>query len=689
MSEDFCSTHAKGDAMSPKKERQRRSPSAVNRGTPRTEFVSPAPNVTRAHHAEVVRRGGLAPGSLTPRDVMQLQRAVGNRAVGKLLARAAQPHPPQEGNKQPLQKKENRTGLPDDLKAGVESLSGLSMDDVRVHYNSSRPAALRALAYTQGADIHIGPGHDLYLAHEAWHVVQQKQGRVKPTAHAEGYALNEERHLEAEADVMADRAARTTLGPAEDHRAKASPRFSDASQPLQLAKGGLEYTERSPNILGLFQGTADLVSTPAYSADDMTLRGAGFKVYHVPDGEKDRLGTHRAFDATAWQDGMVKLTNDTSSPEWIIEAHGGGGVDRKGMSTQITKMFAMRGEMKDSINTYEQAHPGEIIAFIPADEVLLGAFGIFTENKTFVYKMDAVSKGAAQITFKYMQKPALKRIAEANVSRYLKGGAIKNDLSYLEETSDYGSLTKLFASDAAPQAQELRAALVAKSVPIKHGGVTYLSAEDVGIIKLMVINDAMATLVVRFNATYGQSRDKNLQRFFPKSKRPNYVHAMAARKVPDEALQILRGHMMAQRANMIDAFKANLELSSIDISTIASREVAEDERAGLGAIMIKLQNGTASTGERQQIDRLIFGQAGDTFRNKLTEVIDAYTEQAGEDKHRVGQDREAVVKSMSYADVDPTAEPGAVYELRDKEINMAENDLTAINAALDILFRVV
>jgi len=29
----------------------------------------------------------------------------------------------------------NHTGLPDVLKTGVEALSGLSMDDVRVHYN--------------------------------------------------------------------------------------------------------------------------------------------------------------------------------------------------------------------------------------------------------------------------------------------------------------------------------------------------------------------------------------------------------------------------------------------------------------------------------------------------------------------------------------------------------------------------
>src|SRR3954471_15784016 len=31
---------------------------------------------------------------------------------------------------------DNTTGLPDQLKSGVETLSRLSMDDVRVHYNS-------------------------------------------------------------------------------------------------------------------------------------------------------------------------------------------------------------------------------------------------------------------------------------------------------------------------------------------------------------------------------------------------------------------------------------------------------------------------------------------------------------------------------------------------------------------------
>ncbi|WP_152527030.1 eCIS core domain-containing protein, partial [Rhodonellum psychrophilum] len=102
-----------------------------------------------------------------------------------------------------IQKKENETGLPDNLKNGVENLSGHSLDDVKVHYNSSEPAELKAHAYAKGTDIHLAPGQEKHLPHEAWHVVQQKQGRVKPTLQLkEGININDDAGLEKEADVM-------------------------------------------------------------------------------------------------------------------------------------------------------------------------------------------------------------------------------------------------------------------------------------------------------------------------------------------------------------------------------------------------------------------------------------------------------------------------------------------------------
>lgn len=95
----------------------------------------------------------------------------------------------------------NKTGLPDNLKTGIENLSGYSMDDVRVHYNSGKPAQLQALAYTQGTDIHVAPGQEKHLPHEAWHVVQQKQGRVQPTMQLQGVNVNDNEELEREADL--------------------------------------------------------------------------------------------------------------------------------------------------------------------------------------------------------------------------------------------------------------------------------------------------------------------------------------------------------------------------------------------------------------------------------------------------------------------------------------------------------
>ncbi len=106
------------------------------------------------------------------------------------------------------QKKLNNTGLPDNLKAGIEALSGMSMDHVKVNYNSDKPAQLQAHVYAQGNEIHLAPGQEQHLPHEAWHVVQQAQGRVRPTVQMKaGMPVNDDTQLEAEADVMGAQAA--------------------------------------------------------------------------------------------------------------------------------------------------------------------------------------------------------------------------------------------------------------------------------------------------------------------------------------------------------------------------------------------------------------------------------------------------------------------------------------------------
>jgi len=139
----------------------------------------------------------MANNSPQAKQAIQLQSVADNHSVQQ---------------EQPIQKKENNTGLPDNLKTGMENLSGMSLDDVKVHKNSDKPAQLQAHAYAQGTDIHLGPGQEKHLPHEAWHVVQQKQGRVKPTMQMKGKVnVNDDAGLEKEADVMGQKALQTNI----------------------------------------------------------------------------------------------------------------------------------------------------------------------------------------------------------------------------------------------------------------------------------------------------------------------------------------------------------------------------------------------------------------------------------------------------------------------------------------------
>jgi hypothetical protein len=165
-----------------------------------------------------------------PRYAEPVPAPSAKKAVVPLRARTPQPQQqgPQRGaiwhaiqlkaaeNAAPPSRSASPSALPASLRAGVETLSGIAMSDVRVHRNSAEPARLGALAYAQGTDIHLGPGQERHLPHEAWHVVQQKQGRVTPTVQLKGVALNESAALEAEADAMGARAVQMKIATPEN-----------------------------------------------------------------------------------------------------------------------------------------------------------------------------------------------------------------------------------------------------------------------------------------------------------------------------------------------------------------------------------------------------------------------------------------------------------------------------------------
>lgn len=102
--------------------------------------------------------------------------------------------------------------LPAPLQRKMERSFGADFSDVRIH-QGNHVEELGASAYTRGHRIHFAPGEsslhsprgEALLGHELAHVVQQRQGRARQGADT---ALNEDTHLEAEADALGAKAAR-------------------------------------------------------------------------------------------------------------------------------------------------------------------------------------------------------------------------------------------------------------------------------------------------------------------------------------------------------------------------------------------------------------------------------------------------------------------------------------------------
>ena len=138
------------------------------------------------------------------------------------------------------QRRTNSTGLPDDLKSGLESLSGFNLNDVQVNYNSPEPAKIGAHAVTQGRAIHVAPGQQEHVNHEGWHVVQQLQNRVRPTTQIGNVQVNDDSNLEREADRMGARAkqagASGQAAPVQARTVEKNSRAGGVSQ-LQRFKG--------------------------------------------------------------------------------------------------------------------------------------------------------------------------------------------------------------------------------------------------------------------------------------------------------------------------------------------------------------------------------------------------------------------------------------------------------------------
>ena len=163
-------------------------------------------NTAQMKLASIIQRVGVEDEALQMKPINQMKLDDDELQMKPIVQLQSTDDDSLQGKFETIQQKPNNTGLPDNLKSGVESLSGFSMDDVRVHYNSDKPAQMQAHAYAQGTDIHVASGQETHLPHEAWHAVQQMQGRVRPTMQMQGVNVNDDKSLEKEADVMGTKA---------------------------------------------------------------------------------------------------------------------------------------------------------------------------------------------------------------------------------------------------------------------------------------------------------------------------------------------------------------------------------------------------------------------------------------------------------------------------------------------------
>jgi len=254
-------------------------------------------------------------------DAVQLQAEDEELLQGKFSAEPVQ----QQADVQP-----NNTGLPDNLKLGIENLSGYSMDDVKVHYNSDKPSQLQAHAYAQGTDIHVASGQEKHLPHEAWHVVQQKQGRVKPTMQMkQGVPVNDDAGLEREADVMGEKSLSLSI----QKKATSIARQTDNTQKI----GQGRFDKRTPvqRMVGINSGSItseinSLISDP-HNIPKMTE--AYTYLQHIDWAHNIVGGT--IFDMTS-----PKFKGISASENLILVAHGLEGVSGKYDGTAIANFLA-------------------------------------------------------------------------------------------------------------------------------------------------------------------------------------------------------------------------------------------------------------------------------------------------------------------------------------------------------------
>jgi hypothetical protein len=160
---------------------------------------------------------------------------------------------------------------------------GTDFSDVKIHTNSQKASKIGAHAFAQGNDVHFAQGKfdpntktgKQLIGHELSHVVQQRNGEVKPNVQMKGLGINTDDRLENEADKQGALAAE---GKAVQTKPVSSSSVKSEGAPVQgffgnLIKKGLNFL-KSTVVDMIPQEFKDMIPEPLRNmASEMADRG--------------------------------------------------------------------------------------------------------------------------------------------------------------------------------------------------------------------------------------------------------------------------------------------------------------------------------------------------------------------------------------------------------------------------------
>ncbi len=175
---------------------------------------------------------------------------------------------------------------------------------------------------------------------------------------------------------------------------------------------------------------------------------------------------------------------------------------------------------------------------------------------------------------------------------------------------------------------------------------------------------------------------------FPKAERQTYVDAVAQANVSPAALAALRVQITGAAAAMAQLVWNNADPFALRVDETLNA-MGGGPAAAIAGIRVRHSTGQATTqAERNSIKTAVLGVNGGLLAAWIGQAALAYTDSptgVATDHYDGGGNGNVIRSTAGFTPVAGGGQ-GAVYEMREREIDMAEGDTAAIVNALTLLF---